>query len=86
MQRLGGIALSSELLKSLWLQHFPVTMQSCLAVTKGSLDEFAKLIDLVAEIGQLRNVAAIAVDQIAELLQTLIKDVAELKQERKLLN
>jgi len=82
MQRLGGNALSNELLKSLWLQHLPVTTQSCLAVTKGSLDELARLADQVAEIGQPRSVAAVSSDKTAELLQTLIKEVAELKLER----
>jgi len=82
MQRLGGNALSNELLKSLWLQHLPITTQSCLAVTKGSLDELARLADPVAEIGQPRSVAAVSSDKTAELLQILIKEVAELKLER----
>lgn len=79
MQRLGGNALSNELLRSLWLQHLPVTTQSCLAVTKGSFDELARLADQVAEIRQPRSVAAVSSDKTAELLQTLIKEVAELK-------
>jgi hypothetical protein len=82
MQRLGGMSLSVELLKSLWLQHLPVTTQSCLAVTNGSLDELAKLADQVAEIGQPRQVAAVATNETTELLQMLVKEVAELKLER----
>ncbi|XP_060881958.1 uncharacterized protein LOC132953596 [Metopolophium dirhodum] len=82
MQRLGGSALSADLLKSLWLQHLPITTQACLAVTKGSVDELARLADQVAEIGQPRSVAAVASDRTTELLQTLLKEVAELKLER----
>lgn len=82
MQRLGGGAVSTELLKSLWLQHLPVATQSCLAVAKGSLDELAKLADQVVEIGQSRQIAAIATNETAELLKTLLKEVAELKIER----
>jgi hypothetical protein len=82
MQRLGGLALSPELLKSLWLQHLPITTQSCLAVASGSIEELAKLADKVAEIGQPRAVAAVTSDATAELLQTLIKEVSELKLER----
>ncbi|XP_022163291.1 uncharacterized protein LOC111028839 isoform X2 [Myzus persicae] len=58
MQRLGGVALSSELLKSLWLQHLPIAMQSCLAVTSGTVEELSKLADKIGEIGESRVVAA----------------------------
>ncbi|KAL4119980.1 hypothetical protein QTP88_012730 [Uroleucon formosanum] len=83
MQRLGGVALSSELLKSLWLQHLPIVMQSCLAVTSGTVEELSKLADKIGEIGEPRVVAAVASDPTTELLKQLIKDVAELKLERK---
>jgi hypothetical protein len=83
MQRLGGVALSSELLKSLWLQHFPIAMQSCLAVTCGTVKELSKLADKIGEIRKLRAVAAVTSDPTIELLKKLIKDVAELKTERK---
>lgn len=82
MQRLGGVALSSELLKSLWLQHLPIAMQSCLAVTSGTVEELSKLADKIGEIGEPRVVAAVASDPTTELLKQLIKDVAELKLER----
>lgn len=42
MQRLGGMALSAQMLKT-WLQHLPVTTQACLAVSKGELDELPNL-------------------------------------------
>jgi len=79
MQRLRGITLSADLLKLLWLQHLPITTQSCLAVTKGSLDELARLADPVAEIRQPRSLAAVLSDHTTELLQTLLKKVTELK-------
>lgn len=82
MQRLGGTSLSAELLKSLWLQHLPVTTQSCLAVANGSIEELAKLADKVSEIGQSRMVATVTNDTTTELLKTLIKEVSELKLER----
>lgn len=82
MQRLGGSALSSELLKSLWLQHLPVATQSCLTVTNGTVEELSKLADKIMEIGQPRSVATVSSDPTAELLKQLIKDVAELKIER----
>lgn len=81
MQRLGGLALSPELLKSLWLQHLPVAMQHCLAVASGSTDELAKLADKIGEIGQPRMVATVsaAEETTAEVLKQLVKEVAELK-------
>jgi len=82
MQRLGGIALSADLLKSLWLQKLPITTQSCLAVTKGSLDELARLVDQVAEIRQPRSVAAVSSDHTTKLLQTLLKEVKIERQSR----
>ncbi|XP_008179439.1 uncharacterized protein LOC103308205 [Acyrthosiphon pisum] len=33
MQRLGGMACSTQLLKTLWLQQLPVTTQSCLTMS-----------------------------------------------------
>lgn len=83
MQRLGGVALSSELLKSLWLQHLPIAMHSCLAVTSGTVEELSKLADEIGEIGEPRVVAAVTSDPTTELLKQLIKVVAELKLERK---
>jgi len=82
MQRLGEEALSSELLKSLWLQHLPIAMQSCLAVTSGTVEELSKLADKIGGIGEPRVVAAVASDPTTELLKHLIKDVAEFKIER----
>lgn len=83
MQRLGGVALSAELLKSLWLQHLPIAMQCCLAVTSGTVEELSMLADKIGEIGEPRVVAAVTNDPTTELLKQLIKDVAELKLERK---
>jgi len=79
MQRLGGNAMSSELLKSLWLQHLPVATQSCLAVTNGTVEELSKLADKIIEIGQLRSVVAVSSDSTAELLKQSIKNVEGLK-------
>jgi len=45
------------------------------------LDELATLTYQVTEIEQPSNVAAVVADQTAELLQTLIRNVAELKLE-----
>lgn len=79
MQRLGGSALSTQLLQTLWLQRLPVTTQSCLTVSNGTLEELAKLADKVAEIEIQRTVVSTVSDSTAELLKTLINEVSELK-------
>lgn len=84
MQRLGGLSLSPELLKSLWLQHIPVAMQHCLAVASGSVNELSKLADKIGEIGQPRIVATVSAteDSTTEILKQLVQEVAELKLDR----
>lgn len=79
MQRLGGLACSAQLLKTLWLQQLPVTTQSCLTMSSGTIEELARLADKIAEIDQQRMVVNTVSDSTAEILKTLIKEVNELK-------
>jgi len=52
MQRLGGMTCSAQLLKTLWLQQLPVTTQSCLTMSSGTIEKLARLADKISEIDQ----------------------------------
>lgn len=79
MQRLGGMACSTQLLKTLWLQQLPVTTQSCLTMSTGTIEELARLADKISEIDQQRMIVNIVSESTTEILKTLVKEVNELK-------
>ncbi|CAI6376849.1 unnamed protein product [Macrosiphum euphorbiae] len=79
MQRLGGMACSTQLLKTLWLQQLPVTTQSCLTMSTGTIEELARLADKISEIDQQRMIVNTVSESTTEILKTLVKEVNELK-------
>lgn len=53
MSRLGGSAVS-EVVRTLWMQLLPATVQSVLTTSSDSLENLAKMADKICEIGQPR--------------------------------
>ncbi|KAF5283066.1 hypothetical protein FQR65_LT14083 [Abscondita terminalis] len=84
MARLGGTSLPKDLLKTLWLQRLPPHIQSILATSTDSVDKVAEMADKIAEIEQPQTctVTVPQPDKTSELLNQLIKEVAELKAAR----
>lgn len=83
MQRLGGAAVTTDLLKTLWLQRLPTFIQSVLATSSDDLKNLAAMADKIAEIEQPRSFA-VAADtsrdhELVETIRQLALDVAELK-------
>lgn len=82
MTRLGGTAVSSELLKTLWMARLPAHMQSILTTSSDPLQNLAQMADKIAEIERPRVYAATMEprnDDIAGAIQKLTLEVAELK-------
>ncbi|XP_066152750.1 uncharacterized protein [Euwallacea fornicatus] len=52
MRSLGGSAVSSEVLKTLWMQQLPTSIQSILAGSSEPLNKMADLADKIADIVQ----------------------------------
>ncbi|KAL1489023.1 hypothetical protein ABEB36_013968 [Hypothenemus hampei] len=76
MARLGGSAVTQELLKSLWLQHLPGQMQVTLLANNGPLGELAKLADRIAEVQPQDRVHAVKQE-----MEVLSDSVAQLAQQ-----
>lgn len=82
MSQLGSLSVSSELLKTLWLQRLPTTMQSILATSEDSLPNLARMADKISEIEQPQTyaVSSDAVNKnMAETIKQLTEEIAELK-------
>lgn len=85
MSRLGGTAISQEVMKTLWMQHLPTNIQSVLTASSDSLDSFARMADRISEIEQPKaySVAQDNNDNLAAAIEKLTRQVAELKLEQR---
>lgn len=81
MNRLGGSAVSKELLKTLWLQRLPTNIQSVLAASTDTIENLAQMADKISEIQQpaMSSFAISTNTDITAAIQRLSLEVAELK-------
>lgn len=63
MKELSCGKVPDNLLKNLWLQRLPVTMQHVLSTHAGSLEELAQLADVMFDISEAPQIQAISPDQ-----------------------
>lgn len=79
MTQLGGTSVTTDMLRTLWLQHLPATIQTVLLANNGPVDELAKLADRMLEIEQPRSFAVQQADsQLSEVVSQLAQQVAAL--------
>lgn len=80
MSRLGGSAVSEEILRTLWMQLLPSTVQSVLTTSSDSLENLAKMADKICEIDQPRVYATQTDDStLLNMVKKLSEQVEELK-------
>lgn len=84
MSQLGGTSVTSDLMKTLWLQRLPTTIQTILATSEDTVQNLAKMADKIAEIEQPIHTYAIASSSkeqgnLEETVKQLTKEIAELK-------
>lgn len=73
MKTLSGKTMNDDLLKSLWLQRLPSSVQAILAITSESLDNLAIMADKICEIPSTSEISQVKIhptsmeNQISEL-------------------
>lgn len=85
MRNLSGKSLSDDVLKSLWLQKLPNSMQQILAVCEQSLDGLSKVADTVNEVS-IFNPTVASVSQDSLTLTNLKHEIENLSSEIKRLS
>lgn len=82
MRRLGSSSVSSDLLKTLWMQRLPVHIQSVLTTSSDNLESLSIMADKIAEIEQPRTFAITSDPKpgnLEEVISKLSREVSELK-------
>lgn len=59
-RNLAGATISDDFLKTLWLRQLPVSVQSILAASSGTLVELSQLADKIVEASPQQNVSVVA--------------------------
>lgn len=84
MQSLANNKVSAEVLKSLWMQRLPISVQQILSVSDSSLENLSKLADKVYEVNScvvVQSVAGISDPSSNINLEDLKAEISELRRE-----
>ncbi|GBL99473.1 hypothetical protein AVEN_68764-1 [Araneus ventricosus] len=82
MRNLAAGNIVDDVLKSIWMQRLPTSIQQILSVSKDSLDDLAQIADKVNEVSSFRPEVNAVVPENSEI-QSLREEVANLRAELK---